>query len=59
MTRIIVLYVKNSWLREKRLLEFGHHLVHLIVRVGAVAGGIYGFPTEVAGDPLLVEEWTL
>ncbi len=54
MTRILILYVKTSWLREKRLLEFGHHLVHLIVWVGAVGIGVYRFATEVAGDSFLI-----
>ena len=42
-----------------RLLEFGHHLIDFIVRVGTVACGIYSLSTQVAGDPLLVEEGTL
>jgi hypothetical protein len=42
-----------------RLLEFGHHFVHLIVWVSAVACGIHSLPTQVASDSLLVEEGTL
>jgi hypothetical protein len=53
------LYVKNSWLRLKRLLEFGHHFIYLIVRVGAVTCGIHRFSAQVASDSFLVEKGTL
>ena len=50
--------IKENRLNRK-LLEFGHHFVDLIVRVGAVGAGVDCFPTQTAGDPFLVEIWTL
>lgn len=41
------------------LFEFGHHFVNLIVRVGAVAGGVYCFSAQATGDSFLIEKWTL
>jgi hypothetical protein len=53
------LYVKNSWLRLKRLLEFGHYLIDLIVWASTVTCGIHRLSAQVASDSLLVEEGTL
>jgi hypothetical protein len=39
------------------LLEFGHHLVHLVIGTGA--RGVYRFPAKSAGGAFLVEEGTL
>ena len=52
--------VITSWLLLKgNLLEFGDHLVHLVVGVGTGTAGVYRFSTKPASGSFLVEEGTL
>jgi hypothetical protein len=43
----------------KNLFEFGHYLVHFIVRVSTAAVGIYGFTTVATGAPIFIQKWIL